>query len=199
MWAPSVFGYDAEDDLLLPVDRDRARQLLAQAGYPSGFAITLDCPIDRYTADRRICEAAASQLARIGVRVTVNAMPFSLYVGKLRRFDTSFYLLGWAVPTFDALFTLQALLHTPGAGGDGSFNFGRYSNAAVDALIDRIKTVGDLPERRRLMRRAAQLIRDDVGYIPIHHQTIVWAMRANIDAVQPPENQLDVKWVTTRP
>jgi peptide/nickel transport system substrate-binding protein len=198
MWAPSVFGYAAEDDIRPPVDHDQARRLLAEAGYPSGFGITLDCPVDRYTADKQICQAVAAQFARINVRVTANPLPFSVYIGKLRRFDTSFYLLGWAVPTFDALVTLQALMRTPGPGGDGSGNFGRYSNPALDTLIDRIKIEGNATERLRLIRDAARLHKADVGYIPIHHQTIIWAMRADIDAVQPPENQFDVKWVTIR-
>jgi peptide/nickel transport system substrate-binding protein len=195
MWAPSVFGYAAEDDRRQPADREQARRLMVEAGYPSGFGITLDCPIDRYVADKQICQAVAAQLARINVRVTVNPLPFNIYIGKLRRFETSFYLLGWAAPTFDALVTLQALMRTPGSGADGSGNFGRYSNPALDVVIDRLKSEGNPAKRLRLFRDAARLHKADIGYIPLHHQTIIWAMRDNIDALQPPENQLDVKWV----
>jgi peptide/nickel transport system substrate-binding protein len=198
LWAPSVFGYAAEDDVRPPVDAARARQLLQDAGYPAGFAVTLDCPRDRYVNDERICQAVGAQLARIGVRVTVNVMPFNLYVGKLQRAETSFYLLGWATPIYDTYVTLQALVRTRGQGADGTNNFGSYSNPALDALIDRIKFEADLTERYRLVREAGRMIRDDVAYIPLHHQTIMWAMRANIEAVLPPENQLDVKWVRIR-
>lgn len=198
LWAPPVFGYAAEDDVRPPVDTARARQLLQDAGYPAGFAVTLDCPRDRYVNDERICQAVGAQLARIGVRVTVNVMPFNLYVGKLQRAETSFYLLGWATPTYDTYVTLQALVRTRGQGADGTNNFGNYSNPMLDALIDRIKFEADFAERYRLVREAGRMIRDDVAYIPLHHQTIMWAMRANIEAVLPPENQLDVKWVRIR-
>lgn len=198
LWAPSVFGYAAEDDVRPPIDVARARALLHEAGFPAGFAVTLDCPRDRYVNDERICQAIGSQLARIGVRITVNVMPFNLYVGKLQRLESSFYLLGWATPTYDTYVTLQALVRTRGQGADGTNNFGQYSNAAIDALIDRIKFEADLAERSRLVREAGRLIRDDVAYLPLHHQTIMWAMRADIDAVLPPENQLDVKWVRLR-
>ena len=198
MWAPSVFGYSAADDVRPPANPARARELLAEAGFGAGFGVTLDCPTDRYVDDEQICQAIAAQLARIGVRVTVNALPFAVYVAKLRRFDTSFYLLGWATPTQDAYLTAQAIMRTPGDGADGVFNFGRYSNPAVDALIDRLKFEPDPAMRRQLIREIGRLHKADFGHIPLHDQTIIWAMRADIDAVLPPENQLDVKWVTVR-
>jgi peptide/nickel transport system substrate-binding protein len=198
MWAPSVFGYAAEDDARPPFDREQAQKLLAEAGYRDGFDLTLDCSTDRYVADRQICQAVAAQLARIKVRVTVNPQPFGIFIAKLRRFETSLYLIGWAVPTFDALLTLQTLAHTPGPAGAGAGNFGRYSNPALDALIEQIKPEADAAKRLALIRDAGRIMREDVPYIPIHHQTIIWAMRADLDAIQPPENQLDVKWVTLR-
>lgn len=195
LWAPSVFGYSKDDDRRPAPDPKRAKQLLTEAGYPSGFGVTLDCPSERYVNSVGICQAVASQLARIGVRVNVNVLPFAVWVSRLRGFDTSFYLIGWASPTFDALFTLQAIVHSRGKGADGSNNFGGYSNTAVDALIDKLKSESDPARRLLLIHQAAQLEQDDVGYIPLHHQTIIWGMRKGIDAVLPPENQLDVKWI----
>jgi peptide/nickel transport system substrate-binding protein len=197
LWAPSVFGYSKEDDTRAAPDPQRAKQLLTEAGYPSGFGVTLDCTTGRYVNDIEICQAVASQLARIGVRVRVNALPFSGWVAKLRAFDTSFYLMGWAVPTFDALFTLQAIVHSRGHGADGSNNFGGYSNPDVDTLIDQVKSEADPAQRLLLIHKAAQLEQDDVGYIPLHHQTIIWGMRKGIDASPPPENQLELKWIRT--
>ncbi len=198
MWAPGVFGHAAEDDVPLPVDLDRARRLMEDSGYRSGFAVTLDCPRDRYINDEQICQALASQLSRIGIRITVNVMPFNLFVGKLRRYDTSLYLLGWATPTYDPHVTLQALIHTRRSGPDGSNNFGGYSNPALDALTDQIRSEMDLARRAQLLRQAGRLHRDDVGHIPLHHQMLIWAMRADIDPVQPPENQLDVALIRLR-
>jgi peptide/nickel transport system substrate-binding protein len=195
LWAPSVFGYTKEDDARPASDPQRAKQMLAAAGYPSGFGVTLDCPSDRYVNDVGICQAVAAQLARIGVRVGVNVLPFSQWVSRLRRLDTSFYLIGWAAPTFDALFTLQAIVHSRGDGADGSNNFGGYSNPAVDSIIDRLKSESDPKQRLQFIRAATRLEQEDVAYIPIHQQTIIWGLRKGIDAVVPPENQLELKWI----
>ncbi len=198
LWAPSVFGYAADEDRRPKVDVKKAKELVAEAGYPAGFGVKLDCPTDRYVNDRQICEALASQLARVGIRITVNALPFSLYISRLKKSDTSFYLVGWATPMFDAFATLNAFVHTPGAGSGGVFNFGGYSNPAIDSLIDRMRFEPDAKKRYGQIREATRLLQEDVGYIPIHHQTIMWAMRANIDAAPPPENQLDVRWIGIR-
>ncbi|HEX9465424.1 MAG TPA: ABC transporter substrate-binding protein [Alphaproteobacteria bacterium] len=199
LWAPSVFGYDPNYDKRPAVDTAAARGLLKAAGYPNGFSVTLDCPAQRYVNSREICEAVGAMLARIGIKVAVNVMPFPIYISRITTFDTSFYLMGWAAPTFDALFTLQALVRSRADGtADGAWNWGRYSNPSLDALIDQIKGTTAGADRAKLMHRAHMLVRDDVAYVPIHDQMIVWAMRKNISAVLQPENQLDVKWVQIR-
>jgi peptide/nickel transport system substrate-binding protein len=196
LWAPSVFGYDRGSDKRPPLDYAAARGLLKEAGYPDGFSVPLDCPAQRYVNVREICEAVGAMLARIGIKVTVNLVPVPIYLSRMMAHDTSFYLMGWAAPTFDALFTLQALVHSRVEGtADGSWNWGRYSNPEVDAVIDQIKITSDGAERAKLMLRAHSLISHDVAYVPIHDQMIVWAMKKNISAVLQPENQLDVKWV----
>ena len=199
LWAPSVFGYEAGVDKRLPLDHGAARELLKDAGYPEGFAVTLDCPAQRYVNSREICEAVGAMLARIGIKVAVNMMPFPIYVSRITSLDTSFYLMGWAAPTFDALFTLQALVRSRVDGtADGSWNWGRYSNPDADALIDQIKTTANPAKRAKLMLQVHAMVRADAGYVPLHDQMIVWAMKKNISAVLQPENQLDVKWVQVR-
>jgi peptide/nickel transport system substrate-binding protein len=91
------------------VDVDGAKKLLAEAGYPAGFEVTLDCPNNRYVNDEEICQAVASMWAKIGVKAKLNAMPFATYIPKILKYDTSIYMLGWGVSTFDALYSLQAL------------------------------------------------------------------------------------------
>lgn len=199
MWPPSVFGYAPEEDVRLPLDRTRARGLLAEAGYANGFRVSLDCSNNRYVADEQICVALAAMLAQVGIEARVNAQPFGNFVAKVQRGESSFFLLGWAAATFDALMTLDAIIHSPGTGAVGGNNFSGYSNPGVDALIDKIRVTVDPDSRLALIRQAHRLHNEDVGHIPLHHQTIAWAMRAGIRAVLQPENQLDVKWVTVGP
>jgi len=196
MFAPQVDGYPKDLDKVKPADRDKAKKLLAEAGYPQGFEVTLDCPNNRYIADEKICVAVAGMLAQVNVKVNVNAMPRTLYFAKLEKFDTSFYMLGWGVPTFDSQYAVQSLLRTvvPKT-ADGDYNYGRYSNAKVDEAIDKLKSETDGTKRAALAREASAIHMADVGHIPLHFQVIPWAMRSNVTVVHRADNRLTVKWV----
>ena len=134
-------------------------------------------------------------LAQINIKIRLNAMPRATYFPKIQKFDTSFYMLGWGVPTFDSLYALQSLLRTVGQGGDGNFNLGKYSNPKVDAAVEALKTETDPAKRKALAREAIAVHKADVGHIPLHHQIIPWAMRSNVSAVHRADNRLTVKWV----
>ncbi len=194
MIAPQVRGYSADLEKRPPVDIAKAKKLMADAGFASGFDVTLDCPDNRYINDQAICVAVAGMLAKIDIRVKVNAMPRALYFPKIQNSDTSMYLLGWGVPTFDSLYTLQSILRTKGQGGDGTWNFSGYSNTKVDAIVDQLKTEVDFKKRADLTKEALLLDQADVGHIPFHHQVIPWAMRSNITVVHRPDNRMNAKW-----
>ena len=196
MFAPQVAGYAKDLDKVRPADRERAKKLLAEAGYPQGFEVTLDCPNNRYIADEKICIAIAGMLAQVNIKVRVNAMPRAQYFPKIQKFDTSFYMLGWGVPTFDSQYAVQSLLRTlvPKT-ADGDYNLGKYSNEKVDAAIDKLKTEVDPAKRAALTREVLQVHMADVGHIPLHHQVIPWAMRSNVSVVHRADNRLTVKWV----
>ena len=196
MFAPQVDGYPKDLDRPVKIDREKAKKLLAEAGYPNGFEVTLDCPNNRYVADEKICVAAAAMLAQVNVKVKVNAQPRTIWSPKIQNMDTSFYMLGWGVPTFDSQYAVQSLLRTRvDKSADGDYNLGRYSNPKVDALIDRLKTEVDTKKRAEIAREVTQLHMADVGHIPLHHQVIPWAMRSNVSVVHRADNRLTVKWV----
>jgi len=192
--APQVRGYTKDVENRPPVDIVKAKKLMADAGFGNGFDVTLDCTDNRYINDQAICVAIAGMLAKIDIRVKVNAMPRALYFPKLQNTDTSMYLLGWGVPTFDSLYTLQSIVRTKGQGGDGTWNFSGYSNPKIDAIIDALKTEVDLKKRAELTKAALLLEQADVGHIPLHHQVIPWAMRSNITVVHRADNRMLAKW-----
>ena len=110
---------------------------MTEAGYPNGFEVTLDCPNNRYVNDEQICLAVAAMLTQIGIQTKVTAQPRATYFPKLEKYDTSLYMLGWGGAITDAQTTLSPVLHSHDAKtGNGSFNYGRYSNPKLDALID---------------------------------------------------------------
>ena len=129
MEAPGINGFPAELNKRLPYDPSAAKKLLAEAGYPDGFGVTLNCPNDRYVNDSEICQAVAVMLARIGVKVDLAAEAKATYFPKVLSRNTSFYLLGWTPASYDSHNPLFAIMSTPGEGGQGQFNLGVYSNA----------------------------------------------------------------------
>lgn len=181
-------GYSPDADKRLPLDRAKAKKLLADAGYPNGFEVTLDCGNNQPAAD--ICQSIPPMLAQIGIKVTPNIVPQANYFQKLQKFDTSFYLLSWGSPTADALYTLQALLHTYGGEttGNGDSNYGRYSNPAMDKLISQIKVEGDMAKRDAAIREALLISANELPIITIHQHVWPWAMRKGVTAVFPPNN-----------
>ena len=198
MIAPQVRGYSKDVENRPPVDLAKAKKLMAEAGLAKGFDVTLDCPNNRYINDEAICVAIAGMLAKIDIRVKVNAMPRALFFPKVQNSDSSMFLYGWGVPTFDSLYTLQEVLHTKGSGADGQANYSGYSNPRLDALVDKLKTEVNPAQRTALTREALLIHQADVGHIPLHHQVIPWAMRKNVTVVHRPDNWLLAKWVVIK-
>jgi peptide/nickel transport system substrate-binding protein len=179
----------------LPYDKAKAKQLLADAGYPNGFEVTIDCPNNRYVNDEKICLALAAMWAQIGVTVNVNAMPRTIYFPKLEKIDTSMYMLGWGGNTTDALFILQPVLVSYTGKGDGDYNYGRYVNPKVDELTAKIKVNMRADERLKDIREALAAQAAEFNTIPLHRQVIPWATRSNVSAVHRADNQVIPYWV----
>ena len=129
---PGINGYAPELDTRLPFDPDAAKALLAAAGYPDGFAVTLDCPNDRYINDEAICRAAAAMLGEVGVRVGVAARPMREHFPRIRNRETDFYMLGWGTTTYNSLYPLSYLIRS-----DAPYNGANYINPTIDGLIRR--------------------------------------------------------------
>ncbi|MDP2416276.1 MAG: ABC transporter substrate-binding protein [Hydrogenophaga sp.] len=189
--APQVNGWTEGVHKRYPFDVAAAQKLLADAGYKDGFEVDFACPNNRYINDEQICQAVTAMWARIGVKAKLRTLPLVTYFPMIQRYEASIYMLGWGVPTFDALYSLQSLTRSVGAGGDGNYNVGRYSNPQMDALVERTKKETDLKLRTELLTKALQLQNDDVAHIPLHNQIIPWAMKKNIDVVHRADNRLD--------
>jgi peptide/nickel transport system substrate-binding protein len=193
---PSILASSPEIEKRLPFDPQRARQLLAEAGYGDGFEVTLDCPNNRYINDEEICIAVAAMLTRVGITARVTAMPRATYFPKLERFDTSFYMLGWGGAITDAQTLLWPVLRSKDdKTGNGSFNYGRYVNPKLDALIDAAGVEMDADKRRALIQQALAEHNAQVHHVPLHRQMIPWAMRSNVSVVHRADNWLNFESV----
>jgi len=177
-----------------PYDPAAAKALLAEAGYPNGFSVTMDCPNDRYVNDEAICQAAVQMLAKIGVTVNLNAQPKAQYFAKVLAaggYDTSFYLLGWTPGSFDSYNVLLNLVGCRDDGGKGGpFNLGGYCNPKVDELAALVLVETDPAKRDDLLFQAYTIVEKEVSHIPLHQQALAWGVRDNIEIQQRADNQV---------
>jgi len=165
-------------------DPDGAKKLLADAGYPSGFTITIHGPNDRYINDGRIIQTVAQMWSRIGLDAKVEAMPWATFAGKASNQEYSMFLVGWGSSTGETSGSLRALVATYDKDtGMGSANRGRYSNPEMDkVLAEALKTVDDT-KRAALLAKASELSMNDVGIIPLHYEVSTWALKKGLTYV----------------
>ena len=195
MLPAEVNGFAPDLAKRLPFDPEGSKKLLAEAGYPSGFEVKLNCPNDRYVNDAAICQAVAANLARVGVKINLEAETKGTYFPKILRRDTSFYMLGWTSSTVDAHNVMYPIMASPGDGGRGQFNLGSYSNAKIDELTAQVGSETDIKKRMAMIREAIKLHQDDVGHIPLHQQALNWGVKKNVQMVQQPGNEMPWKYV----
>jgi peptide/nickel transport system substrate-binding protein len=199
MWGPGVNGYDAALDVRPKADPAKAKQRLAEAGYPNGFRVGLDCPNDRYVMDEQICTAMVSMLARVGIKVDLNAQTKSKFFNKILapNYNTDFFMVGWTPATYDAHNVLYTLLGTRD-GKRGEVNIGGYSNPTLDLLIEKIGVETGQAERNAMIGQSIEILQKDVATVPLHQQVIVWAAKQNIELAQPADNFFPYRYVQVR-
>jgi peptide/nickel transport system substrate-binding protein len=198
MVGPGINGFDANLNKRLPYDVEAAKKLMADAGYPTGFEVTMNCPNDRYVNDGEICQAVAANLSRIGVKINLQAETKGTYFPKILRRDTSFYLLGWTSSTYDSHNPLNALIRCVDDKGSGQFNLGAYCNPKVDELTLKIQSETDKAKRQAMISEAFKMHADDIGHLPLHQQGLAWGVGKKVDLVQRADNFMDFKWMSVK-
>ncbi len=199
MYGPGVNGFTEASDVRYPYDPEASKKLLAEAGYPNGFGVTLDCPNDRYVNDEAICQAVTVMLARAGIKVTLAAQTRLKYFAEISNPDyhTSFYMLGWTPNTYDALNALYNLAGTR-SGTRGIFNDGGYSSKEFDALLAKMAVETDPAKRQQDILDASKIAKDEVATIPLHQQTVVWAAKTNIELQQLADDTFPLRYVRVK-
>jgi peptide/nickel transport system substrate-binding protein len=193
--SPLVDGYVAELAPRVPPDPAGARALLEEAGYKDGFAVTLDCVNVAYRA--AACQAIAAMLDRVGIKVSFQASPSSIFFPKLTQASASFVEFGWS-PGTDAWTVLHSIVRSHDGASGGAFNAGRYSNPKLDALIDGLRVEPDVAKRRAMVGEALRLVHAERAILPLYRRHHNWVMRPNIDVVQWPNDVLELRWVTVK-
>jgi peptide/nickel transport system substrate-binding protein len=167
-----------------PFDPAGARKLLAEAGYPDGFRVTLHSPNDRYVNDEQIAQAVAQMLTQAGIDTRVEAMPSATFFTRATKLEFSLMLVGWGSGTGETSSPLRSLLATYDRDkGTGAANRGRYSNPKMDALVAQALVTVDDQKRAKLLAEACEVSMNDVGIIPLHYQVSFWGMRKGLTYV----------------
>lgn len=194
---PFVNGWTKELDAAPPTDVNAAKKLLADAGYPNGFEVTLHCPNDRYVNDEAICQAAVGMWGQIGVKVNLVSQSKAIHFPLIQKNppETEFYMVGWGVPTFDSEYIFSFMYHTR-ADKFGSWNAARYSNPEADKMIQSLSSETDKAKRDATIAKLWALFKDETIYLPIHHQTLAYAMKSGIDIPVDVSNQPKLKYLS---
>lgn len=172
------FGYNP-DIKVKQYDPAKAKQLLAEAGYPNGFKIRLDATNDRYVNDKQVAEVIGGQLTKIGIEVEVNAFSKSNFFPDMDAGKFSIFMGGWGTDNVSA--SMNALFHTKGDGFGGT-NRARYSNPTVDALIQQGNTTMDDKAREKIFQEALRIItEEDQAWVPLYYEGILFGVANRVD------------------
>ena len=162
-----------------PYDPERAKRLLASAGYPNGFSLTFHASNDRYPNDSKVAQAIAQFFSRIGIKTEVVTLPGSVYFTRASAQEFSFIMGGAAVETGEASGVLGPILETYGEKA-GQGNRGRYSNPAFDKALTAARSTLDNGQREELLRQATRIAMTDLGVIPVFYLANTWAVRKGL-------------------
>lgn len=183
-WMPkNTFGYNPEvKDIAYNVEQ--AKKLLAEAGFPQGFQITIHVPGDRYPQAPETVQAVAQFWTRAGVKTKVEVVPWAVYSSRANKNEFAVSVIAWGNGTGEAGYgLLQTLASNDAKRGRGANNWGRYSNEAVDKALDAATVEFDAKRREAMFRHSVKLVTDDVGQIPLFHYQNIWAAKKGLKVV----------------
>ncbi|MGP7735398.1 ABC transporter substrate-binding protein [Oceanimonas smirnovii] len=177
-------GYVGHNPELVPLyDLDKAKALMAEAGYGDGFKISMIAPNNRYVNDYRIAEAVKAMLARINIDVELKTMPVAQYWPEFDKCAADMLMIGWHSDTEDTANFSEFLTMTRNEEtGRGQYNCGHYSNPELDKLIEEANIETDGDKREAMLQKAERILYDDAAFVPLHWQDLAWGARNNVQA-----------------
>ena len=176
---PSVFGFDPEFKNH-EYDLEKAKQLLAEAGYADGLTVTIK--LNQSSTYTRPAEIVQAQLRQIGVNLEFELMERAAFLSDVTtdaNYDITLFMFTAGYP--DADYVLYGRIHSSNIGGT---NYIRYNNPEVDALLDKARSSSDDKERKELYYRISEYVRDDVPFIPLMTDNVCIAANSSLNGVQ---------------
>ena len=190
---PSYAGYDPA--LVPRFDLDKAKALMAEAGYADGFSVTMMAPNNRYIEDQRVAQAVAAMLAKINIKVDLQTMPKAQYWQRFDERAADIMMIGWQSDTQDSANFYEFLVMTPDAKtGFGQYNAGNYSNPEVDRLTLETRNMTDPKARAEVLKTIERILYEDAAIVPLHWQHLSWAAAKSVD-IEPVLNVIDFPYL----
>ncbi len=171
------------DTLDARYDVEKAKELMAEAGYADGFTVSMMAPNNRYVNDDKIAQAVASMLSKIGIKVDLQTLPKAQYWPEFDARAADMMMIGWHADTEDSANFHQFLSACPDAEtGNGQYNSGNYCNPEADKLMDLANTETDLAKRSAYLQQLEQILSDEAAFIPLHWQNLAWGAKEGMNA-----------------
>ncbi len=167
-------------------DPDKAKRLLAEAGYPNGFETTILTPEGRYLADRETAEAVQGQLSTIGIKAKVQVMDWSAYQAYFRttpqdsKFDMALWSLGPS--TNEADWVLNSMYNSA-SWAPKSNNRTYYKNPQVDDLIAQAEAELDPAKQKQIWATVLKTIETDAPDLYLHEYQLLFGVRTNVHGI----------------
>ncbi|MGM0538487.1 MAG: ABC transporter substrate-binding protein [Thermodesulfobacteriota bacterium] len=176
-------GYQGYVEELTPrYDLQKAKELMAEAGYKDGFECTMIAPNNRYVNDEKIAEATVSMLGRIGIEVNLKTMPKAQYWDQFDDQVADIQMIGWHPDTEDSANYTEFLLMCPDKEtGYGQYNSGNYCSSKVDELIMKCQSETDQDKRTDMLQEVERILYEDAAFVPLHWQHLSWAGKESLD------------------
>ena len=180
----SPAGYLGHDPALTPrFDVEKAKALMADAGYADGFSITMMAPNNRYVNDDKIAQAVASMLAQINIKVDLQTMPKAQYWPAFDERAADMMMIGWHADTEDSANFHQFLSACPDeATGNGQYNSGAYCNTEADELMKASNTETDPAKRAEMLQKLEGILYEEAAFIPLHWQDLAWGSKSGMNS-----------------
>ncbi len=189
-------GYAGHNPSLKPrFDLEKAKQLMAEAGYADGFSLSMMAPNNRYVNDAKIAEAVAAMLGKIGIKVNLTTMPKAQYWPKFDERAADMMMIGWHSDTEDSGNFSEFLLMCPDAeSGYGQYNSGNYCNRFMDRLVLDSQSETNEGARAVQLRKVEELAHREAAFVPLHWQNLAWAAKKNVD-IEPVVNVMNFPYI----
>lgn len=176
-------GYQGHNEALQPrYDLAKAKELMKEAGLADGFECTMIAPNNRYVNDEKIAQAFVSMMSKIGIKISLKAMPKAQYWDQFDAQAADIQMIGWHSDTEDSANFYEYLYMCPNKEtGRGQYNSGNYCNEEVDKLTLASNSETDNAKRATMLQKVEQILYDDAAFIPLHWQNLSWASKKNMN------------------